>query len=52
MEGDLSIQLIECVNFAAIKHRNQRRKDSAATPYINHPIGIRNIYCYINNLNS
>lgn len=32
--------LIECVNFAAIKHRDQRRKDHSATPYINHPIGL------------
>ena len=39
MEIDLLIRLVECVNFAAIKHRNQRRKDSASTPYINHPIG-------------
>ena len=38
-EEDVAIQLMECVNFAAIKHRNQKRKDSAETPYINHPIG-------------
>lgn len=31
--------VINCVNFAAIKHKNQRRMDSASTPYINHPIG-------------
>ncbi|XP_055618158.1 guanosine-3',5'-bis(diphosphate) 3'-pyrophosphohydrolase MESH1 [Toxorhynchites rutilus septentrionalis] len=30
----------KCVNFAAIKHRNQRRLDSDKTPYINHPIGV------------
>jgi guanosine-3',5'-bis(diphosphate) 3'-pyrophosphohydrolase len=35
----VSIELIECVDFAAIKHRNQRRKDSDSTPYINHPVG-------------
>lgn len=29
-----------CVNFAAIKHRHQRRKDPDKTPYINHPIGM------------
>lgn len=28
-----------CVNFAAIKHKNQRRKDPDKTPYINHPVG-------------
>lgn len=32
-----------CVNFAAIKHREQRRKDVEKTPYINHPIGVANI---------
>ncbi|XP_078667078.1 guanosine-3',5'-bis(diphosphate) 3'-pyrophosphohydrolase MESH1-like [Branchiostoma floridae x Branchiostoma belcheri] len=33
-------QLIECMNFAAVKHKNQRRKDPDKTPYINHPIGV------------
>ncbi len=36
-------RLIKAANFAAIKHSNQRRKDSAQTPYINHPIGVANI---------
>ncbi len=31
---------MEAVNFAAIKHKNQRRKDPEKTPYINHPIGV------------
>lgn len=35
--------LIRVANFAAIKHRTQRRKDPDATPYINHPIGVANI---------
>lgn len=35
--------LLETVNFAAEKHRNQRRKDPEATPYINHPIGVARI---------
>lgn len=30
----------QCVNFAAIKHRDQRRSDREKTPYINHPIGV------------
>ena len=34
-----SVDLIKACNFAAIKHSKQRRKDSEATPYINHPIG-------------
>lgn len=33
------ISLINCADFAAIKHRNQRRKDKDETPYVNHPIG-------------
>lgn len=38
MNSDAVI-LLETVNFAAGKHRNQRRKDTEETPYINHPIG-------------
>jgi len=29
--------------FAADKHRNQRRKDAEASPYINHPIALANV---------
>ena len=36
-----AVLLLETVNFAAEKHRNQRRKDAEETPYINHPIGKR-----------
>lgn len=32
--------LISAVAFAAHKHRDQRRKDAEASPYINHPIGL------------
>ena len=40
-EGESPIEVvIKATNFAAIKHRNQRRKDEAKTPYINHPIGV------------
>ncbi|XP_028298077.1 guanosine-3',5'-bis(diphosphate) 3'-pyrophosphohydrolase MESH1 [Gouania willdenowi] len=38
-----AILLLETVHFAAEKHRNQRRKDPEATPYINHPIGVARI---------
>ena len=31
---------IKTVDFAARKHRDQRRKDPESTPYINHPIGV------------
>ncbi|MGB7874102.1 MAG: HD domain-containing protein [Anaerolineales bacterium] len=33
-------QLLEAIRFAAEKHRNQRRKDSERSPYINHPIEV------------
>lgn len=36
-------ELIKCVNFCAIKHKEQRRKDVEKTPYINHPIGVAHI---------
>ena len=35
--------LVEAVAFAADKHRDQRRKDIAASPYINHPIALANV---------
>ena len=35
--------LLEAVAFAAEKHRNQRRKDAEASPYINHPIALANL---------
>ncbi|XP_023330134.1 guanosine-3',5'-bis(diphosphate) 3'-pyrophosphohydrolase MESH1 [Eurytemora carolleeae] len=39
--SDLTI-LMKATNFAAIKHKDQRRKDTEGTPYINHPIGVAN----------
>ncbi|MFL9906759.1 HD domain-containing protein [Paraburkholderia sp. RL17-337-BIB-A] len=35
--------LISAIAFAADKHRNQRRKDHEASPYINHPIALANV---------
>ena len=32
--------LIDAIAFAAVKHRDQRRKDAEASPYINHPIAL------------
>ena len=32
--------IIAAADFAAFKHRNQRRKDIDASPYINHPIAL------------
>lgn len=36
---ELLAQVIKCANFAAEKHRDQRRKNVDQTPYINHPLG-------------
>ena len=35
--------LIKAVDFAARKHRDQRRKDVEASPYINHPIALARV---------
>lgn len=35
--------LVQALAFAADKHRNQRRKDAEASPYINHPIALANV---------
>ena len=35
--------LIDALAFAAHKHRNQRRKDVEASPYINHPIALARV---------
>jgi guanosine-3',5'-bis(diphosphate) 3'-pyrophosphohydrolase len=32
--------LLKALRFSADKHRNQRRKDNAQSPYINHPIEV------------
>lgn len=36
-------KLLAAIAFAAHKHRDQRRKDAAASPYINHPIALANV---------
>ena len=33
-------ELLVALEFAAAKHRDQRRKDEAASPYINHPLAV------------
>lgn len=35
-------KLLAAMAFAAHKHRDQRRKDESASPYINHPIALAN----------
>merc|ERR1712168_917442 len=36
-------RLVAATDFAARKHKDQRRKDTDQTPYINHPIGVAQI---------
>jgi len=40
--SDLTL-VLKALAFAAHKHRDQRRKDVEASPYINHPISLANI---------
>ena len=35
--------IVLAADFAAKKHKDQRRKDPEGTPYINHPIGVAQI---------
>ena len=37
--------ILKAAAFAAHKHRDQRRKDIDATPYINHPIAVAQALC-------
>ncbi|NXE95784.1 MESH1 pyrophosphohydrolase, partial [Menura novaehollandiae] len=37
--GSEVARLLEAADFAARKHKEQRRKDPEGTPFINHPIG-------------
>jgi guanosine-3',5'-bis(diphosphate) 3'-pyrophosphohydrolase len=37
--------ILRALAFAAHKHRDQRRKDARASPYINHPIALADILC-------
>jgi guanosine-3',5'-bis(diphosphate) 3'-pyrophosphohydrolase len=42
--------LIEAFSFAAHKHRDQRRKDAEASPYINHPIQLARVLAIEGNI--
>ena len=43
MSSDNSVLWLHALTFAAEKHRNQRRKDADASPYINHPIAVASV---------
>ena len=38
-------RVLDALAFAADKHRDQRRKDAHAAPYINHPIALAQVLC-------
>jgi guanosine-3',5'-bis(diphosphate) 3'-pyrophosphohydrolase len=42
MKTELAL-LLKALAFAAHKHRDQRRKDAEASPYINHPIALADV---------
>ena len=37
--------IITALEFASKKHKDQRRKDAEASPYINHPIALAKVLC-------
>ena len=39
-ESNTVTSILKALHFAAIKHRDQRRKDTEVSPYINHPIEV------------
>ena len=50
MRSELA-RLLEAIDFAAEKHRNQRRKDHEASPYINHPLGLAALLAKVGGVN-
>jgi GTP diphosphokinase / guanosine-3',5'-bis(diphosphate) 3'-diphosphatase len=46
-ELSTAIVLLKALHFAAKKHRDQRRKDIQASPYINHPIEVAELLARI-----
>lgn len=44
MNDDLKL-VLKALAFAAAKHKDQRRKDVDASPYINHPIALADVLC-------
>ncbi len=45
-----SATLLRAINFAAERHRHQRRKDEQQLPYINHPIAVANLLANSGNI--
>lgn len=42
--------ILQAVHFASNKHRDQRRKDVEASPYINHPIEVADLLARVGNV--
>ena len=42
--------ILRAIDFAARKHRDQRRKDEEASPYINHPISVSLLLADVGNV--
>lgn len=51
MSETSALGLLAALRFAAEKHRAQRRKDSDATPYINHPIAVAELLARVGQVN-
>lgn len=49
MQNDISL-FLKAMKFSAEKHRDQRRKDEQASPYINHPIEVANVLWTVGNV--
>jgi (p)ppGpp synthase/HD superfamily hydrolase len=46
-----SLLLLRAIDFAARKHKDQRRKDEEASPYINHPLAVALLLAEIGDVN-
>lgn len=47
----LAAAILKALHFAADKHRDQRRKDIEASPYINHPIEVAELLARVGSVN-
>jgi guanosine-3',5'-bis(diphosphate) 3'-pyrophosphohydrolase len=45
LDAEAAAVLFHALAFAAHKHRDQRRKGTDRSPYINHPIALANVLC-------
>jgi guanosine-3',5'-bis(diphosphate) 3'-pyrophosphohydrolase len=49
-EANTVAAILKALHFASIKHRDQRRKDVEASPYINHPIEVAELLARVGNV--